>query len=97
MANEGIVGSLRQRLERSKHIAQSLGGDKLVEHGGDGSRDLLNLVDRPIVVHLLTSPAALVECEIIDHPEGVTDRATNAVGFDSIGFNDSILKYILGI
>jgi hypothetical protein len=97
MANEGIVGSLRQRLERGKHIAQGLGSDELVEHGGDGSRDFLNLVYRPMVVHLLTSPAALVECEIIDHPEGVTDRATNVVGFDPIGFNDAILKYILGI
>nr|KZB02005.1 hypothetical protein A4A59_13445 [Rhizobium leguminosarum] len=97
MANEGIVGSLRQRLERGKHIAQGLGSDELVEHGGDGSRDLLNLVDRPMVVRLLASPAALIECQIVDHPEGVADRATNVVGLDPIGFNDSILKDILGI
>jgi len=97
MPNEGVIGSLRQRLERGKHIAQGLGGDQLVEHSGDGSRHLLNLVYRPIVVHLLASAAAFVECEIIDHPEGVTDRAANAVGLDPIGFNDSVLKDILRI
>src|SRR5688572_20107378 len=64
MANERIVGSLRQRLERGKHIAQGLGSDELVEHGGGGSRDLLKPVYRPMVVHILASPPALVECEI---------------------------------
>ncbi|KPH06509.1 hypothetical protein AOG23_22105 [Rhizobium acidisoli] len=97
MANEGIVGALRQRLERGKHIAQGLGGDKLVEHGGDGSGNLLHLVNRPTVVHLLSMAAAFVECEIIDHPKGVTDRATNTIGFDPVSFNNTILKDILGI
>ncbi|OHV18735.1 hypothetical protein BBJ66_18315 [Rhizobium sp. RSm-3] len=97
MPYEGIVGALRQGLERGKHIAQRLGSDKLVEYGGDGSRDLLNLVDRPIVVHLLTAAAAFVECEIIDHPEGVADRATNTICFDPVSFNHAILKDILGI
>jgi len=94
---EGIVGALRQGLERGKHIAQRLGGDKLVEHSWDGSRDLLNLIYRPIVVHLLTAAAAFVECEIINHPKGVTDRATNTIGFDPVSFNNTVLKDILRI
>ncbi|OWV72920.1 hypothetical protein ATY76_05925 [Rhizobium sp. R339] len=97
MADEGVVGALRQRLERGKHVAQGFSGDQLVEHGGDGRRDLLNLVYRPIVVHLLAAPAALVECEVIDHPEGIADRATDALDIDPVSFDDAILKYILRI
>ncbi|AHG49329.1 hypothetical protein RLEG12_10310 (plasmid) [Rhizobium leguminosarum bv. trifolii CB782] len=97
VADEGIIGPLRERFQRGEHIAQGLGSDKLVEHGGDGSSDLLNLVYRPIVVHLLAPPAALVECEIINHAKGITDRATNVVDFDPIGFDDSVLKDVLGI
>jgi len=97
VADEGIIGTLRQRFQRGEHVAQGLGSDQLIEHGGDGSSDLLNLVYRPIVVHLLALTATLVECEIINHAKGITDRATNVVGFDPIGFDDSVLKDVLGI
>ncbi|MBB2697115.1 UNVERIFIED_ORG: hypothetical protein GGI66_001770 [Rhizobium esperanzae] len=97
MADEGVVGALRQRLERGKHITKGLGGDQLIEHGGDGRRHFLDLVDRPIVVHPLAPSAALVEGEIIDHPKCVTDRATDVVGFDPVSFDHAVLKYIFRI
>ncbi|MBB3350437.1 hypothetical protein FHT70_000338 [Rhizobium sp. BK049] len=97
VADEGVVGALRQRLERSQHVTQGLCGNELVKHRWDGSRDLPDLIYRPVVVRLMALAAALIQCKIIDHPEGIADGAANTVDIDPISFDDSVLKYVLGV